>query len=271
MKPSIRKSTLRRVINEEIRRMLSESPASDAHEKAVADAINAVKGVKAERPKVSAGFADVLVKLDSGPTSWLEVKMNHSDNLSNPRVFFDGSKWDTTYTTPTAKFAVELLNKSAETKKFIAAIRKFWEQQDGKTHRKIVLPTTLSGLKDPNAVPLKVMKAYFDQPGINRYIAHEPNVNLGKLVTDHYLKGKNEPAHYMQAADDFYMIGGKNPLGLPADVPKLTGKGTFKVRISTRSAFYEIQAEVKIDSMPSSKYSALKGSKKVNPFSKLKA
>lgn len=256
---------------QELAGLLNESPVSDAHESSVAKSINKIDGIKADRPSVSSSYADVLVKFDSGPESWLEVKMNHTDNLSNPRVFYNGSKWDTTYNTPAAKFAVDLLNKSSETKSFVNNIRKFWKERDGKDHKKIILPTTKSGLKDENAVPLAVMKAYFEQPGVNRYIAHEPNVNLGKVVTDHYLKGKSQAAHYMQAGDDFYLIGNKNPLGLPSDIPKLKGKGTFKVRISTRSAFYEIQAEIKIDQMPSSKYSALPGSKKINPFTKAKS
>ena len=114
------------------------------------------------------------------------------------------------------------------------------------------------------------MKEYFDQPGVNRYIATESNVNLGKIVTDHYLKGKAEPAYYMQAGDDFYMIGTKNPLNLPRDIPVLQGNGPFKVRIATRSQFYEVQAEIKIDSMPKSKYSCKPGTKKKNPFENLK-
>lgn len=98
------------------------------------------------------------------------------------------------------------------------------------------------------------MKGYFNQPGINRYIAIETDVDLGKLVTEHYLKGKEEPAYYMQAGDDFYMIGTSNPLDYPGIFQFFLGGGDFKVRISTRSKFYEVQAEVKIIKMPNSKY-----------------
>ena len=62
------------------------------------------------------------------------------------------------------------------------------------------------------------------------------------------------------------MIGNRNPLDLPKDIPVLAGKGQFKIRISTRSQFYEVQAEIKIDKMPKSNYSALPGSNKKNPF-----
>ena len=70
----------------------------------------------------------------------------------------------------------------------------------------------------------------------------------------------------MQAGDDFYMVGNTNPLKLPNDIPKLSGTGPFKVRVATRSAFYEIQAEVKIAKMPDSKYSLKPGTRKKNPF-----
>lgn len=69
------------------------------------------------------------------------------------------------------------------------------------------------------------MKGYFNQPGINRYIAIETDVDLGKLVTEHYLKGKEEPAYYMQAGDDFYMIGTSNPLDYPGIFQFFLGGG----------------------------------------------
>jgi hypothetical protein len=238
---------------------LNESANSDQYEKNVADYINTLEGINAERPRVSAKYADVKLERD-GNTTWLEVKMNHTDNLSNPRIFFDGNKWDTTYNTPAAKFAVKHINKSKQAKDFIDSIAKF------SGIKKPKIPTTKSGLKDSNAIPLDVMKEYFSQPGVNRYIMSMENVDLGKLVTDHYLLGKAEPAQYMQAADDFYMIGKTNPLKVPNNVPVLSGAGPFRIRIATRSQFYEVQAEVKITQMPSSKYSLMPASKKKNPF-----
>ena len=109
------------------------------------------------------------------------------------------------------------------------------------------------------------MKAYFNQPSINRYIANEENYNLGDVVTEHYTIGKAKPAYYMQAGDDFYMISKKNPLKMKG-IPVLSGHGDFKVRVSTRSEFYEVQAEIKIKKMPHSKFSVAPGTKKDNPF-----
>lgn len=240
------------------------SAASDLYEHNVAKKINSFTGVKAERPKVSTGYPDVLISKykDKPVRTWVEVKMNHTDNLSNARVFYAGGKWQTTYKTPAAAEAVKILNASAQAKKFIQDIAKF----SGINAKKILIPTTKSMLKDPNAVPLDVMKKFFNKPGVNRYIANKEDFNLGKVVTDHYTKGKDEPAYYMQAADDFYLISKTNPLGLPKDIPQLSGRGDFKVRVATRSDFYEVQIEVKIKKMPSSEYSVKPGTGKKNPF-----
>lgn len=236
------------------------SAASDKFENDVAKNINKIPGISAKRPKVSTEYSDVLMEYNKMKI-WIEVKMSHTDNLSNPRVFYKNGKWQTTYSTPAAKHTVDILNKSAQAKKFIKDIAKF----SGIPEKIIKIPTTKSGLKEEGAVPLKVMKAYFDQPSINRYIANEENYNLGDVVTEHYTIGKAEPAYYMQAGDDFYMISRKNPLKIKG-IPILNGSGDFKVRVATRSEFYEVQAEIKIKKMPISKFSVAPGTKKSNPF-----
>lgn len=240
------------------------SAASDLYEANIAKAINSVKGVKATRPSADTALSDVLIeKFNNKPArAWVEVKMNHTDNLSNPRVFYAGGKWQTTYKTPTAKAAVDILNASADAKMFVRKIAKY----SGISVSKIIIPTNKGMLSDPNAVPLEVMRSYFEQPGVNRYIANEQNSPLGELVTAHYTEGKKEPAYYMQAGDDFYMISKKNPLGLSKKIPVLSGRGDFKVRVATRSEFYEVQAEIKIKNMPASQYSVKPGTGKKNPF-----
>lgn len=237
------------------------SSASDKYEQDVAKYINSIPGVTAFRPAVSTEYADVKVTYNA-KTTWFEVKMNHTDNLSNPRVFFSNGKWKTTYTTPAAKQAVDILNASPFSRQFINNISSF----SGIPPYKIKLPTTKSGLKEDGAVPLDVMKQYFSQPNVNRYIANQQNYNLGKLVTEHYTEGKKEPAYYMQAGDDFYLISKADPLKLGYRIPTLSGFGDFKVRVSTRSEFYEIQAEIKITKMPNSDFSLKPGTRKKNPF-----
>jgi hypothetical protein len=110
------------------------------------------------------------------------------------------------------------------------------------------------------------MREYVEQPGHDRYIIKVEDLNLGEIITNHYIKGKREPAHYMQAGDDFYMISNKNPLGLTHSIPLLSGRGNFNMRVSTRTNYYEVQAELKIKSMPDSGYSIMPGTKKLNPF-----
>ncbi len=242
---------------------IAESAASDRFEKEVADSINKMgTEFTAERPKVSTKYSDVLLSSEGGEQSWMEVKMNHTDNLANPRIYFDGRKWATTYSMKSAHRAVELMNQSDSAKQFMKNIAEFSGIKNP------MIPTTKRGLKDKNAVPLSVMKEFFAQPGINRYLHSEADVDLGEVITDHYLNNKAEPAYYMQAGDDFYLVGKTNPLKLKAagSIPMLSGRGPFRVRISTRSAYYEVQAELKIAKMPDSKYSLMPGSTKKNPL-----
>jgi hypothetical protein len=239
------------------------SAASDKYERDVAENINRIPGVKAERPSVGTDYPDVKLTYNNKKT-WLEVKMSHTDNLSNPRMFYKNGKWQTTYKTPAAGAAVKILNESSMTKKFLEEISKF----SGIPMKDLKIPTSKSGLNEPGAVPLHIMKAYFSKPDVNRYIANKENEDLGKVVTDHYTIGKTEPAYYMQAGDDFYKISDKDPFGIGSRIPLLKGRGDFKVRIGTRSEFYEVQAEIKIKEMPTSDYSLKPQSKKKNPFLK---
>lgn len=237
------------------------SAASDKFEKDIAENINKISGITAKRPIVGTQYSDVKITYNN-KNAWLEVKMNHTDNLSNPRVFYKNGVWCTTYKTPTASYAIELLNKSTKTKKFLKDLSKF----TGIPIKNIKIPTTKGGLKESGAVPLHIMKMYFEQPGVNRYIAKEEDVNMGRLVTEHYTIGKSEPAYYMQAGDDFFKISNTDPFKLGYSIPILKGRGDFKVRISTRSEFYEVQAEIKIKNMGNSPFSLKEGTNKKNPF-----
>lgn len=247
---------------------LAESAKSDKYERDISDHINKnIKGVSSERPKASTKYSDILVTLDGGESSWIELKMSHTDNGPNPRIFFDGKKWRTTYTMQSAIKAADLMNKSKQAKLFIKAIAEFSGIKNPK------IPTTTGGLKDKDAVPKSVMLEYFSQPGISQYIGSELNVDMGAIYTDHYLNHKAEPAHYLQAGDDFYLIGNMNPLGLKGNIPKLSGKGDFKVRVARlrgNSNFYEVQAELKLMKLEKSKYSVKPGTKQKNPFEGLK-
>jgi len=241
----------------------------EAYEIQIGKDIGALSGVEATRPPASVKYSDVVITGYRGKKLstkvWVEVKKNHTDNLGNTRVAYSGKtkKWSASNQGPLAKFCVDMLNKSPEVKKIIKDIGKFANIDNPS------LPTTKGGLKELDAVSLKTMKAYFATKK-DQYIFTKENVDLGKLVTAHYNSGKAEPVHYMQAADDFYRLGSDDPLDLGNDVPLLVGIGSFKMRVSLRSEYYEIQPEVKITDMEDSKYSAYSASAKLNPFTKKK-
>src|SRR6478609_10950246 len=260
-----------KVLLQDTIRLMLESPASDAFEQSVATSINSQfknKGITAVRPPADTSLPDVLVSVSDVGDSFIEVKMSHTDNLANPRVFYDGSKWVTTYKTPVAKYAVDLLNSSDQAAAFINDLKKFVRKDT------IKLSTTRAGIREKGTVTLDQMVKFVTKRG-SRYVVTEPDVNLGKLVTQHYTQGKSQAAHYLQAKDDFYMIGNADALGLNSanggKIPTLSGTGEFKVRVSTLSEFYEIQTELKIKHYDpaSSPYSVSKGSKKINPFTAL--
>ena len=191
--------------------------------------------------------------------------MNHTDNLANPRVFYERRRWRTTYKTPAADRTTELLNSIDQAREFIADLSRFC----GIPESRIKIPSTTTGLRDADSVPIDAMKEFMVGVRGRAYIVDNVRrLDMGSVVTEHYTKGKREPAYYMQAADDFYLIGRENPLGLSDDIPVLSGDGDFKVRMAfpTGRERYEAIAELKIARMPSSRYSIAPGTEKLNPF-----
>lgn len=252
------------------------SKASDDHEFAVRDKINQMKisGLKAERPKADVKYSDIKVTLTkkgkSQKTAWVEVKMNHSDNLGNIRVAWDGNRWSASEKggiTPLKAFMAQLLNSGrgkTQADKFLNDLAKF---VGAKNKNQIKVPTTEGGLKDPKAVTHKQMAAFLKTRS-SQYFVDVDNVDLGKLVTKHYNEGKAEPVAYMQAGNDFFLVGSLDDLSIKnkhSDIPFIKGKGMFRMRIGFRTKYYEVQPEIKIKTMGDSKYSLI-DSKKKNPF-----
>ena len=235
--------------------------ASSLFEKIVASSINRIPDVQAERPKASVSYSDVRV-LSGNTQAWIEVKMSHHDNFANPRVFYANGMWRSTNKTPAAQCLTDELNKSDRAKTFIDVISMY----SNIPHDQIYIPTTRTGVREPNAVPLETMRQFFAENAAFKYILHVDDYPLDQLITDHYTAGKKEPAHYLQAGDDFYMISNTNPLMLPSDIPLISGRGSLRARISVRSKFYEVQGEIKLHSLPKSKYSVLEIENKRNPF-----
>ncbi len=238
----------------------NESEDSNAHEAALLNGLKKFKKLIVT-PSPNPKYSDIGVQAGN-KKSWIEVKMNHTDQLMNFRFFYDGKKWDTTYAGPSAKFVAAALNTNPLAKKFIADLKAF---------SKIKNPKIGAGFDktDPSFISADILRKFFAGRD-NQYILKQDKVNISKLIEDHLQKGKQEPAHYMQTADDFYMMGNVNPLKLPNSIPRTNVTGPIAVRVGVRTKGYEIQPEIKFDKkqLPHSAYSILPGSKKKNPFDK---
>lgn len=235
------------------------SKKSDKHEHYVASSINAIDGVTAVRPVKGTDYSDVLIDY-RGNTAWLEVKMNHKDNLANPRVYYHEKEWKTRYITPLAHDIVKELNNNEDSRAFVYSISDYSKL----SLEAIYIPTLRSEMDTANSVPRPTMRSFCKERG--GYILDFQDRDLTEYVTKHYVYGKTEPAFYMQAGDDFFMISNTNPLGLSTKIPVLEGTGKFRVRVSNRSKFYEIQGELKMMNLVKSEYSVLPNSCKNNPF-----
>lgn len=245
---------------------INESAKSDKFEQDVADELKRM-GFDASRPKVDSTFADVRV-MHNGQPVWIEVKMNHTDNLGNTRASYINKKWVAAPEKqgplagkmgPLKVYIAKMLDKHA--KQFVRDILK----ATGKKH---INTNKGPQRKDKDTVSYEEMKDYMATQK-DQYIITVPNQDLGQVVRDHYSEGgKTEKAYYLQAADDFYRLSSENPLNVPSDVPMFKGKGDFRMRVGLRvgAAMYEIQPEVKVKNMASSPYSIKPGTSKKNPF-----
>lgn len=244
----------------------TESPDSDAYEIAVAKHINKNKKLKANRFVAGTDYSDVHIETSNGKEAWLEVKMNHEDNLVNTRFFYDGKKWDSSYTTPIVKNVLDELNNNVDAKRFIKDLKDF----TGFKNPKLGSSKQFSG--ESEYVSLEKLQKFFSKRQ-DQYIFKLEEVDVAKILKTHLIKGKTAPANYIQTGDDFYLLDkNHNPLNLPNDIPILKGKGRMAVRIGMRSSKYEIQTEFKFKAktMFPSDYSAKPGTKKKSPFEKYK-
>ena len=270
-------------------KMILESKLSDDYEIAIADSINTLskdKSYIAERCGSNNKCSDILITRNDGVSSWLEVKMDHHAGLGSPRVYYSDYEggWCTTYKTPAAQFAVNLLNSSDEAFKWIKQLKKWicTELESSRDDRllttvcrhksdsnytpcdlKIVLPTTAGGLKLKGAIPVDVIRR-FTSDHDRKIITHRCDIT--SVVESHYLDGKSKPAHYIQIGDDLYRVGEADPFNWK--VPKLSiNDGSITARISIRDdKLYEIQIDIKSHSHSSSDYSLKLDSKKLRPF-----
>lgn len=255
------------------------SAKSDQYERDVAKyADKSVEGLTASRPKVPTSYSDVLLEFTAPATkgkravtvkTWMEVKMNHTDNLMNPRFSFINNRWvtDEAYKSPATNIIEDYWNKNKEAKNWIKDLREWLSKQKkfkGDPNKFTLYSTKTPRKSDPNAVSPELMKSFLTTRQ-TKNICVIPSVDVGELVKLHYLKGKSEPAPYLSAGNDFYRFSRSNPLKIP-NVPEFRGTNRLVFRVGDRSDNYELQAEVKLSSMPASSYSVKPNSSKKNPF-----
>jgi len=228
----------------------------DRYERAVAQYLSTFCNVKAERPVVGTKYPDVLAEFQ-GVEAWIEVKMNETDRLGNPRVEYNGEEWWSRNEGPTQTFTAEILNQSSQAEQFIDDLK------DHMSWDKVILTATKEGLKDPAAVPLEAMKEFLEQRD-DKYVHKEKDVDVSGVTVKHYNEGKSVPAHYLQMGDQFFRMGDENPWNL--DIPHFEGTGLFNVRIGDRSEKYEVQPDIKIVGDLYSPVSIAPGTMKPHPF-----
>lgn len=266
---------------------------SDIYEHDVAKYIDgSVKGLSADRPSVSTSFSDVKIVFNRPATkaskgvpakkaitvkTWLEVKMNHTDNLMNLRLSYVNGSWkiesaDSASSPGAISLATEI-NADPQAKEWIDALRtwltngkKAKTKFDGDPANFSLYSTKTPRKGDPNSVSPETMKLFLSTRR-DKNICVIPNFDIGKIVTLHYLRGKAEPAHYMSAGDDFYRLGTANPFKIP-NVPTFKGTNRLVFRVGDRTGNYELQPEVKIlgSQAAHSTYSVKPKTTKKNPF-----
>lgn len=256
------------------------SAASDDYERKIADVINnSSSEITASRPKVSTSYPDVLVeyKNHKGLTGgiWVEVKMNHTDNLMNTRFQYKNGVWEVipSYVSPASNKLVEYLNASNEAKIWIKGLKKYLIDKNwpGDVNKMSLYSSTTARAGDKNSVSLQLMKGYLSTL-TNKNICKVDNVDIGKIAMLHYTTGKAVKTSYISSGDDLYCFDNNNPFGFK-NIPsfeKSVQSNSVVFRIGDRSSNFEIQSEVKAKTIAKSPYSIKPGSSKPNPFKQIK-
>lgn len=221
------------------------SSTSDKYERDVAKHINgSLKGLKAERPKVSVSFPDVRVicpSLSDKPV-WVEVKMDHNAFLMNPRfsyVFRDSGKsgWEVSYDktaaaqliregkepvtneTPATDILIRLLNNSKEATLWVDTLRSFlkdtwskkWNNASLNYYFSIFSTSTNRKANENRTVEVNEMKAFLEaikNPKTKYYKALGGRANQ-TIATLKFDVGKLVTIHYAnKSAPADYMVSG---------------------------------------------------------------
>ena len=148
---------------------------ADLYEIDVASAIDDAlpEGYSAERPKVSSKFSDILIE---GPkTSWVEVKMNHTDNLHNIRYFYDDGMWQVKREakSPATDALLKQINKSPNINDWVSKMAAYMAENHGFDPDKLSIYSTKSERSQPHSVSVEQMK---------EYLATQPTNNILSLI-----------------------------------------------------------------------------------------
>ena len=237
---------------------------ADLHEIAVANYMQEVGAglYECTRPVASTSYSDIKVIGPGGNKAWVEVKMNHTDNLYNARVHFKDGVFIPTggKDSSTRQWVLKELNSNVDVKRWINDLKAYLNRDKvdiitrtkaGSSELRTRNEEDKDGYpfeskKSSDLVSYPEMDSYLRKQG-NAYLFKKQGFDITKLVEKHYTEGNSEPAQYIQTGADFLLLGGSNPLGL-VDIPRFGAMGNFAMRIGMRRSGegMEIQPELKI-------------------------
>jgi hypothetical protein len=205
--------------------------------------------------------SDVILSISGDIDSAVEVKTNVTDNLVNPRMGYqDGWHFMVKNNDKNvSSFATSLMKDDDRCNKFLYRLQKY-------TSRSVIkLSSRKSDQNSCSFVGIEEMRQFYNDDNMADQYIYKSNVNASEVLQGWCVGGKR--CDYIQIADNFFRLTKSDPLGL-VDVPVLGCPGTFHVRVSLRTKFYEIQPEVKLHKgeFTESPYSLQPNTNKINPL-----
>lgn len=200
--------------------------------------------------------SDIFVT-DKDKSFYVECKMTKTTQMASPRIYFNKTYWtnkklELGESNPLAQYMCDMLNSNEEVKCLLSEMREYFDTDE------LIFPSRV--------YPPSLVKNFFKKKE-TQYILDVSMNDIGKIIAQHYLKGKKFSTQYIQIGDNFYKFCTNDICGL-RDVPILSGEGYLKVRVSIRSKYVEVQPELKFINLEDSNFSILNDSKKQFPFMK---
>ena len=294
--------------------LLCESAISDQYERDVANNMDAWFSANqldflAERPTVDTTYSDIEVTdLNTDYSTFVEVKMNHTDNLYNKRlnvvngVFVpvtidedavigdsicdDYLNKNTTILDELSEFLKTYNPRTLIENEYFNNVGITNNLDNAEIKKKINLvsskKTPLLNKNGDPVVPASIMHKFINNQKTNsgdQYFYKASRIPIRDLLISHYTYGKAEPATYIQTGDDFFKLSSEDRIKFidpitSKDVPlfpEVIGHLCVGFRKRFGGPGYEIQPELKIDKMDKhSPYSFKPGTNKELPIPVLK-